>query len=450
MYRYLAVFSILFCSGILYSQTNLRSGNVLATHKLILSEGIGPTFARTDYKNIGIEYNIKAAAEYYFTNIKSHFFGGKLSANLGEISASEIGRIPESHVTDIYSLNIGLIYGFQYDINYYPYVSAGVTITYFDPRDGNRNKLPGNSANLYEKYSSDIFLEAGMKYRLSSNFLLFAEGTLYMDDDDLLDDYANNDMPDFYGTLTFGLSYGITFIDDSDNDGISDNWDKCPFTPSNVEVDEYGCPIDEDLDGIPDYRDRCKNTPIGIEVDRFGCAFDKDKDDVPDYLDNCPDTPLGVAVDEHGCALDGDLDGVPDYLDLCPETERGAEVDSSGCYKLDHTKNYFESVLIYFESADSTINEIYYQKLDRLVYLMKGYEDVTWYIEGHKDSIEKSPGSDEISLSRAKAVLDYLVRKGVLISKLRISDKGSSFAVDDNNSISGRSKNRRVVIFGIK
>lgn len=451
MNKYLLTLLVtLFCSVILFAQTNLRTGNVLDTHSLIISEGIGPTISRTDYSNIGLGYNIKAGVEYFLTDYNQHYFGLKLSGNLGEISASDPNRIPETHITSLYSLNFGLLYSFQLDHYLYPFFSIGLTVTYFDPRDASKNKLPGNTNNLYENYSSDYFLEAGLKYRLSSNFLLFAEGTLYIDEDDLLDDYSNSDMADFYGTITFGLSYAITFKSDSDNDGVTDNWDKCPFTPSNVEVDEFGCPVDNDLDGIPDYRDTCLDTPIGIEVDRFGCALDIDKDDIPDYRDECPDTPAGVQVDSAGCPVDSDQDGVPDYLDLCPETEPGAEVDSSGCYKIDRSGNYFESTIIYFDSGESFIDEIFYNKLDKLVYFINNYNDVVWYIEGHSDNLERSDSGESISMSRAKAVLDYLVRRGVSINKLKITDKGSSFAVEDNNTTTGRSKNRRVVIFGIK
>jgi outer membrane protein OmpA-like peptidoglycan-associated protein len=301
----------------------------------------------------------------------------------------------------------------------------------------------------YSKYISEYFLEAGVKYRFSNNFLLFAEGNLTISDSDLLDDYNNSDLADFYGSINLGISYALTFEQDSDNDGVTDEWDKCDFTPSNVEVDEFGCPADKDLDGIPDYMDHCRETPVGIEVDRYGCALDEDSDGVPDYNDDCPGTPLRVIVDQSGCPLDADEDGVPDYLDLCPDTQKGSEVDSSGCYVLDESKNFLESVIIYYDSGNDTIAEFEYDKLDKLVFYMKTYDNISWYIEGHKDNVEKSE-SEEISLSRAKLVFEYFIRKGVPVSKLKIVDRGSSFAVDNNDSISGRSKNRRVVIFGIK
>src|SRR6266545_7361907 len=65
-------------------------------------------------------------------------------------------------------------------------------------------------------------------------------------------------------------------------------------------------------------------------------VLDTDLDGVPDNLDKCPGTPTGTTVDASGCAVqppvqDTDLDGVPDNLDQCPGTPAGTTVDASGC-----------------------------------------------------------------------------------------------------------------------
>ncbi len=61
---------------------------------------------------------------------------------------------------------------------------------------------------------------------------------------------------------------------------------------------------------------------------------DADGDGVGDELDNCPDTPSDVEVDDNGCAAsqrDSDVDGVTDDLDDCPDTPAGEGVDDVGC-----------------------------------------------------------------------------------------------------------------------
>ena len=62
--------------------------------------------------------------------------------------------------------------------------------------------------------------------------------------------------------------------------------------------------------------------------------IDADADGVTDELDNCPDTPSGSTVDENGCAIfqiDSDNDGISDDLDLCPDTPENTSVSSDGC-----------------------------------------------------------------------------------------------------------------------
>jgi hypothetical protein len=70
--------------------------------------------------------------------------------------------------------------------------------------------------------------------------------------------------------------------------------DLCGGEPVEIEVDSDG-------DGVLDDRDKCPNTPTGVKVDAVGCPLDTDKDGVYDYLDRCPNTPMGATVDARGC-----------------------------------------------------------------------------------------------------------------------------------------------------
>ena len=148
-----------------------------------------------------------------------------------------------------------------------------------------------------------------------------------------------------YKTPGVNLSFGIAIVvgtnpkknKDADKDGIFDLFDACPNTPTNVRVDEVGCPIDSDGDGIPDYFDECPFTPSAAYglIDTVGCPLDTDGDEVPDYIDLCANTPAAALgyVDEYGCPIDTDGDGVFDYMDECPGTpvEAYGYIDSVGC-----------------------------------------------------------------------------------------------------------------------
>jgi OOP family OmpA-OmpF porin len=60
-------------------------------------------------------------------------------------------------------------------------------------------------------------------------------------------------------------------LPDEDNDGITDQFDKCPKTPKNIAVDAHGCPLDTDGDGVPDYKDKQLITPTECQpVDADG------------------------------------------------------------------------------------------------------------------------------------------------------------------------------------
>ena len=133
--------------------------------------------------------------------------------------------------------------------------------------------------------------------------------------------------------VSLGLSYmlGSKAIPDSDGDGVLENRDRCPDTPTGAQVDASGCPSDSDADGVPDGVDRCANTALGADVDSTGCTKDSDGDNIADGIDRCPDTEAGVLVDPNGCPRDSDGDAIPDGLDRCSETPKGATVDALGC-----------------------------------------------------------------------------------------------------------------------
>ena len=52
---------------------------------------------------------------------------------------------------------------------------------------------------------------------------------------------------------------------DTDGDGVSDCFDRCPDTQAGVAVDTHGCPIDTDGDGVPDFKDKQLITPTDCQ-----------------------------------------------------------------------------------------------------------------------------------------------------------------------------------------
>ena len=65
-------------------------------------------------------------------------------------------------------------------------------------------------------------------------------------------------------------------LEDTDGDGVTDDIDQCPDTPTGETVDAYGCSdsqVDSDEDGVTDDKDQCPDTPTGETVDANGCPI---------------------------------------------------------------------------------------------------------------------------------------------------------------------------------
>jgi len=242
---------------------------------------------------------------------------------------------------------------------------------------------------------------------------------------------SSEDMADFVEKVFLEKGQAM----DSDGDGVRDDLDKCPKTPKRVKVDRFGCPIDTDGDGVYDYLDQCSNTPKGVRVDGMGCPLDSDGDGVYDHLDQCPNTPRGIRVDRKGCPHDSDGDGVYDYLDQCPGTPKGAKVNNKGCWVIEQ---------IQFETGKSTIKAQAYRALDDVVAVLKRNTTLRVEIQGHTDNIGSEASNRKLSENRARAVMEYLVKKGVQAERLSAAGYGFSVPIASNDTQQGRTRNRRV------
>jgi OmpA-OmpF porin, OOP family len=168
---------------------------------------------------------------------------------------------------------------------------------------------------------------------------------------------------------------------------------------------------------------------------------DSDGDGVPDSRDDCPNTPKGVAVDERGCPLDTDGDGVADYQDKCPGTPVGAHVNSVGCWVVANIEFAFDKW---------NIEARYFSNLDDVARVMMENPNMKAEIQGHTDNIGSAKYNQKLSEKRARAVVDYLVKKGISADMLSSKGYGFSKSVASNETPEGRQQNRRVEIMPIR
>lgn len=225
---------------------------------------------------------------------------------------------------------------------------------------------------------------------------------------------------------------------DRDNDGIPDDKDKCPDMAGTA--DNGGCPqADKDNDGVPDDQDACPN--IAGSVKTNGCP-DTDGDGIRNSEDKCP-TMAGPAV-YNGCP-DTDGDGIDDGRDRCPNSP--GPVSTNGCPEISKQDKETLNVAmraVQFDTGRSTLKRESFAVLNQIAQILTRYPDYNLMISGHTDNTGSATANQKLSERRAKACYEYLVTRGVSTLRLNYAGYGESRPITDNNSLRGRSLNRRV------
>jgi len=447
---------------------------------------LGVTLGFTDYTNKKINYTGKASFEYYLPSTGAGNFGFRVFGQSGFISGTGASPwLAQEFSTKFDAYGGGVLYTLSMGDAIYPWVGFGLSNMWFYPKDGNGNTLPNYAAQKYTKYMLAYNGDAGLRFMLSKNMSVNLAAGIIVATKDYLDDVQSGPNNDLLYTFTAGLSYYFGRDADSDGDGIPNSDDACVGTPLGVKVDEFGCPVDADKDGVPDYLDKCSdtptgvtvdingcsldadgdgvtdvldkctNTPAGVKVDAKGCPLDSDLDGVPDYLDKCSNTPSKATVDANGCPLDADKDGVPDYLDKCPNTPLGTQVNAEGCPTKKDTviiikQTEIESLVLNgdtnFEFNKSKLLPNAYTALEGLVSTINEHPKYKWEIGGYTDAVGSDNYNKKLSKQRAQSVVDYLVSQGAKRNNLKIVGYGEDNPVATNETLEGRSMNRRVEI----
>lgn len=233
---------------------------------------------------------------------------------------------------------------------------------------------------------------------------------------------------------------------DADKDGVGDDQDKCPQVAG--AADNNGCPdADKDQDGVVDRLDACVDVKGVLE--NKGCPdVDTDQDGTVDRLDACKDEK-GPASNK-GCPFpDTDKDGVSDNLDNClneagPADNQGCPVAQKQLVVITAEKLVIKDK-VYFDSGKSTIQSRSNVMLDQIAHILSTHSEISeMQVEGHTDNTGQAEKNRILSAARAKAVVDYLVKKGVSAERLKAVGFGPDRPSDDNGTAQGREKNRRV------
>ena len=98
---------------------------------------------------------------------------------------------------------------------------------------------------------------------------------------------------------------------------------------------------------------------------------------------------------------------------------------------------------ILFETNSFTLQPTSYTELDKVVQLLKDNPALKIQIKGHTDNVGTPAANLLLSNNRAKAVVGYLISKGIETARLTYKGFGSSQPVADNKTEAGKARNRR-------
>lgn len=276
------------------------------------------------------------------------------------------------------------------------------------------------------------------------------------DGDGIID--MKDDCPNQRGLSTFNG------CPDTDGDGIMDKNDGCP-TERGLAMDNGCPPKDSDNDGIADRDDRCPSE-AGV-IANNGCP------EVKAVLETSAGAAVSTATTTTGSSVQtnssiqvaSDAVVVGEFVDYSSAQNLpqgtayrggGVEVDprtlitstvNVGSDKItsEETEVFNEALYgIQFESGSAVITTGSYTILNRVYNIMQRRGSFNFEIGGHTDNTGNSVANQRLSEARAKAVFNYLVKKGITSSRLTYMGYGDTNPVADNGTLAGRAKNRRV------
>lgn len=108
-------------------------------------------------------------------------------------------------------------------------------------------------------------------------------------------------------------------------------------------------------------------------------------------------------------------------------------------------QTYCSALDIQYEINQDQIQREEVDKLRAVATYLKKYPRTTVTVQGHTDNVGTSAENQQLSLQRAKKVVDYLASKeGITRSRMTAVGYGETRPVADNRTEEGRRKNRRI------
>lgn len=397
--------------------------------------GVGPNFnsfeaAMSDQNfmldnyttNLGI--NLTKYLSRYFDGRANLGFGNvfyPLQATASKPMKSDNWAATSYHPAQMLDLNLQAVLKFangswlKENAIFAPYIYAGPAANWISSI-GTWNVING-SADAQGADDINTFLGTGLgfNFRTSDKFAIQLEGGRNWNFDN---SFAYNQAA-IRGVVGLGSPNCIggtksattaTTTIDSDNDGIPDLTDECPYVAGKAEF--FGCP-DSDGDGIGDSKDKC---PFEAGVaSNGGCpevanATDSDNDGVMDSEDKCPD--VAGPASNNGC----------------PRAETSTSTSSSSSTTSTKSKTSVGSYEVFF-SGCNTLSAGQIETLQKVASMLKNNPNYTVEIGGNT----AKGTSASCAQQRADKIASILRMKGVNVSNAKRTSYGSSRPKYNNN-----------------
>ena len=183
---------------------------------------------------------------------------------------------------------------------------------------------------------------------------------------------------------------------------------------------------------------------FGPRVERAVASLPEPPPAVAAPTPEAPPVPQKIAIVSPPPDRDGD--GVPDAVDNCPDVPGPAENGGCPLYKKIVVKREKLELKekLFFDYDKARIKPISYPVLDEVVQALAENKSFRIHVQGHTDSKGLEHYNQVLSQSRANAVVEYLVSRG--IAKERLESTGFAFSapIATNETAEGRAANRRV------
>lgn len=357
----------------------------------------------------------------------------------------------------------------------FPYLYAGIGVS--------------RNINTSSDYMPMVPVGIGVQTRIANRMLLTVSGgyTLAISDDldgiDRLDDDMNrftDKKHDGYFEANIGLNFTKPYKEkkkalpvvvdqkllDSDNDGLTD-WDEINVygtDPFNKDTDGDGLsdgdevlkyktdPLNKDTDGdgLTDGDEVLiyKTDPLKKDTDGDGLT---DGDEVLIYKTN----PLKWDTDGDGLS-DGDEVLIHKTNPLKMDTDGGGMNDGAevklGLDPLDASDDLFELIKgektimhnVTFKTDRAEILTDSKADFEKLQKSLEMYPDANIVLVGHADTRGKADYNQKLSVRRAQAVKNWLVKNKIDGKRITVEGRGDTDPIARNDTPEGQAKNRRI------